>query len=280
FVNQKRKVKNLEQIFFENVIIAYAQEASRKNRVIDLIAMLNYYERKMPKHNKKEIMGQCLERQQVVLDQQVQQELEADKVVASKRFKLLLLGAGNIGKSTFFKQLCQIHGEGLDEDDKLHGARYIHDSIIHQMKNIIEACIDEFKYEHIKTLWADDAIKKAFCNRTNLGIVDSCPYFFDNIERIGVNDYEPTEEDILLARIPTTGIRESTFKVKENTFDLFDVGGQRSERSKWIHCFDNVNAVLFVASLNCYDQNLFEDEDVNAMDESLGLFNEVINSRF
>ncbi|ETO00839.1 hypothetical protein RFI_36601, partial [Reticulomyxa filosa] len=158
---------------------------------------------------------------------------------------------------------------------------------------------------HIKTLWADDAIKKAFCNRTNLGIVDSCPYFFDNIERIGVNDYEPTEEDILLARIPTTGtiqnicvcvcgggagggkkkkkkkgIRESTFKVEDNAFDLFDVGGQRSERSKWIHCFDNVNAVLFVASLNCYDQNLFEDEDVNAMDESLGLFNEVINSRY
>ncbi|ETO10024.1 Guanine nucleotide-binding protein alpha-3 subunit, partial [Reticulomyxa filosa] len=64
-----------------------------------------------------------------------------------------------------------------------------------------------------------------------------------------------------------------------STFELFDVGGQRSERSKWIHCFDSVDAVLFVAGLNCYDQNLFEDEQINAMDESIRLFNEVINSR-
>jgi len=35
-----------------------------------------------------------------------------------------------------------------------------------------------------------------------------------------------------------------------------------------------------VTSLNCYDQNLFEDEEVNAMDESIDLFNEVINSRY
>jgi len=134
--------------------------------------------------------------------------------------------------------------------------------------------------KHIKTLWNDKAIQLTFKNRTNLGIVDSCPHFFENIERIGVEEYKPTEEDVLLARIPTTGIRESAFVVKGNTFQLFDVGGQRSERSKWIHCFDNVDAVLFVASLNCYDQNLFEDEEVNAMDESLHLFNEVINSRY
>ncbi len=40
---------------------------------------------------------------------------------------------------------------------------------------------------------------------------------------------------------------------------LIDVGGQRSERKKWIRCFDNVNAVLFIASLSDYDQLLEED---------------------
>jgi hypothetical protein len=40
---------------------------------------------------------------------------------------------------------------------------------------------------------------------------------------------------------------------------LIDVGGQRSERRKWIHCFENVNAVMFVASLAVYDQVLLED---------------------
>lgn len=45
-------------------------------------------------------------------------------------------------------------------------------------------------------------------------------------------------------------------------FRMFDVGGQRSERRKWIHCFGDVKAVLFVAALSCYDMYLFEDPDV------------------
>ena len=42
-------------------------------------------------------------------------------------------------------------------------------------------------------------------------------------------------------------------------FSVFDVGGQRSQRRKWIHCFDNVDAVIFVASLSEYDQVVEED---------------------
>ena len=42
-------------------------------------------------------------------------------------------------------------------------------------------------------------------------------------------------------------------------FRVVDVGGQRSERRKWIQCFDDVKAVLFVVALNGYDMTLFED---------------------
>ena len=59
---------------------------------------------------------------------------------------------------------------------------------------------------------------------------------------------------------------------------MFDVGGQRSERKKWIHCFDNVTAVLFVISLSEYDQVLFEDRSTNRMQESLTLFASIINN--
>lgn len=44
---------------------------------------------------------------------------------------------------------------------------------------------------------------------------------------------------------------------------LYDVGGQRNERRKWIHCFDEVTAVIFVVALSEYDQGLFEDQSVN-----------------
>ena len=43
---------------------------------------------------------------------------------------------------------------------------------------------------------------------------------------------------------------------------MFDVGGQRSERKKWIHCFENLTAVIFLVALSEYDQVLREDEGV------------------
>jgi len=61
---------------------------------------------------------------------------------------------------------------------------------------------------------------------------------------------------------------------------MFDVGGQRNERKKWIHCFSDVTAVLFVAAMSEYDMILYEDEDTNRMDEALNLFDEICNSRW
>jgi len=61
---------------------------------------------------------------------------------------------------------------------------------------------------------------------------------------------------------------------------LVDVGGQRNERKKWIHSFEGVTAVIFVASLSEYDQTLFEDNSVSRITESLNLFEEVLNMKW
>jgi guanine nucleotide-binding protein G(i) subunit alpha len=82
-------------------------------------------------------------------------------------------------------------------------------------------------------------------------------------------NYLPTDQDILRSRVKTTGITETTFKVGELTYKLFDVGGQRSERKKWIHCFENVTALVFLVSLSEYDQMLYEDESVVCTSPSL-----------
>lgn len=58
------------------------------------------------------------------------------------------------------------------------------------------------------------------------------------------------------------------------------VGGQRNERRKWIHAFDDVTAIIFVTSLSEYDQKLLEDEDVFRMHESLNLFEEICTCKF
>lgn len=43
---------------------------------------------------------------------------------------------------------------------------------------------------------------------------------------------------------------------------MFDVGGQRSERKKWIHCFEGVTAIIFCVAMSEYDMVLAEDEEM------------------
>ena len=85
-------------------------------------------------------------------------------------------------------------------------------------------------------------------------------YFLD-IDRLFHKDYIPTDQDILRARLRTTGISETIFDCGSLTYRMFDVGGQRSERKKWIHVFDNVNAVLFLVAISGYDHVLVEDRN-------------------
>lgn len=39
------------------------------------------------------------------------------------------------------------------------------------------------------------------------------------------------------------------------------MGGQRSERRKWIHCFENVTSIMFLVALSEYDQVLVESDN-------------------
>ena len=68
----------------------------------------------------------------------------------------------------------------------------------------------------------------------------------------------PSEQDVLRIRVPSTGIIEYTFDLDQIVFRMVDVGGQRSERRKWIHCFENVTSIMFLVALSEYDQTLLE----------------------
>lgn len=93
-------------------------------------------------------------------------------------------------------------------------------------------------------------------------------------------DYHPTEQDILRTRVKTTGIVEVNFTFKDLDFRLFDVGGQRSERQKWTHCFEDVTAIVFCVAMSEYDQILEEDGITNRLHESLDLFGQICKNRW
>ncbi|KAI9448636.1 heterotrimeric G protein alpha subunit A [Lactarius psammicola] len=120
--------------------------------------------------------------------------------------------------------------------------------------------------------------------------------FFAEANRIAASNYLPSIEDVLRARVKTTAITETRFPMGQLSMHMVDVGGQRSERRKWIHCFESVTSIIFVTSLSEYDQVLLEEKNQvcewtqiaisptdglqNRMAESLVLFESVVNSRW
>jgi len=100
------------------------------------------------------------------------------------------------------------------------------------------------------------------------------------LNEIGKEGYSPSEQDMLHARAPTKAIVEHNLMIKDRTFKLVDVGGQRAMRKRWLHCFERVTCVIFVASISEFDQRLEEDEKTNRLTEALELFGDICNSRW
>ena len=85
--------------------------------------------------------------------------------------------------------------------------------------------------------------------------------FFEQANRIASSTYCPSKEDVLRARAKTTAITETRFPLGQLSIHMVDVGGQRSERKKWIHNFESVTSIIFCTALSEYDQVLLEERN-------------------
>lgn len=131
----------------------------------------------------------------------------------------------------------------------------------------------------LSRLWSDLGIREAFERRSEYHLPDSMGYFYDQIARIALPDYVPTQQDILYCRKTTKGINEFRLDISNVPFLFVDVGGQRTQRQKWFQCFDKVTAILFLASSSEFDQKLIEDKRVNRLEESRNIFDTIVNHR-
>lgn len=133
----------------------------------------------------------------------------------------------------------------------------------------------------ISELWKrDKGIQECFRRANEFQLEVNAAYYFEKIFDYAKPGYRATDADILKGRIKTTGINETVINIQNWTFRVIDVGGQRSERRKWIHCFEDVTAIVFVAAVSEYDEVLFEDATMNRMAEALLLFESICNSRW
>merc|ERR550517_1286432 len=133
--------------------------------------------------------------------------------------------------------------------------------------------------DNILALWEDPAVQETFRRRNEFHLPDGRRHFLSNICKVSNPAFLPEDQDILQVRVKTTGVIEYTFKNNKDgkEFIMIDVGGQRSERRKWIHCFEDVLLIMFLAAISEYDQVLEEDISENRLRESLNLFKTILS---
>ncbi|TPX30004.1 hypothetical protein SeMB42_g08012, partial [Synchytrium endobioticum] len=134
--------------------------------------------------------------------------------------------------------------------------------------------------ELVQALWTDAGIQQCLARSSEFHLEDSARYFLENLARISSGTYIPTDQDILLCRVMTTGVREVVLEEDNMRIKVVDVGGQRSERRKWLPSFEGATAVIFMAAISEYDQCLEEAESQNRLLEAITLFGQVVNSRW
>ena len=275
------------------------------------------------------------------INRKIDKQLRKDYSEEAQTVKLLLLGAGQSGKSTIVKQMKLIHPlmdrseVGFTDNERNDAQIAIYINMVESINALLDAVAslniegiaklmktseDEERIQKLgniindygdqtlslnsinrhkpqisdlqsfipneevklafKELWKSQTIQQAYSRRNEFQLIDSTEYFMSSMDRIFAEDYEPNDQDILRTRVKTTGVVRIEFDFHATKFEMLDVGGQRSERKKWIHCFDNVTCVLFIVSIAEYDQVLEEDRTTNRMYESMELFDEIANNQY
>ena len=250
------------------------------------------------------------EQQATDVSNKITERLQKDQKDSRKEIKILLLGAGESGKSTLAKQIRIIHHEGYSPGMCEKYRPIVYANTIQSLFTILKAMnklkiefynqsrLQDVKMFYGKTghsfereityelgaimarLWHDEGVQRCFWQSRQYQLNDSAGYFLNALSRITGPLYTPTEQDVLRTQVRTTSIIQTQFEIKSLLFKMVDVGGQRSQRKKWFHFFENVTAIIFCTALSGYDLVLEEDDKVNRMVESMLLFDSVCNNKW
>jgi len=244
---------------------------------------------------------------------EIEKRMKLEKERQKKTIRILLLGPGDSGKTTILKQMKKIHNK-YDENDSRIMTQYIQDAVVGYMKmlcyqsailhdqydekTLVSAQFEDIRKEflslqspydltkqianNIKTLWTDNGIRETLNKRHYYQIHDNVEYFFDRIDIISSPDYVPNFDDYLRIRTRSTGFAQTKLvanidKFGQHIFEFTDVGGQRSERKKWMRFIsEDIHAVLYIIAISDYDLKLFEDNKTNRLIEAINLFKTIM----
>lgn len=247
--------------------------------------------------------------QSILLDKQ----LREFGIKAINEREVLLLGTEGSGKSTFLKQMKIIHNTGYSEEIRKSYKVPILNFAIRSLTNILKAMdslsspvefecperkadvekfmifklldstdnqLPEGASEVMKTLWEDGGVQACFKHSSEFQITGSEQYYLDDLDRICDSDFIPSQHDVMRFREQNTALVDENVVYNDLHYHFFDVGDQKLVRSKHVHHFDGVSAIVFCVSLSDYDTVLANDATKNKMHQSMELFDYICNNKY
>jgi len=257
--------------------------------------------------------SKCDTDEELAASMYIDQELRRNKKAYCELVRIILLGAGDTGKTTIAKQMQIIHMDGFKDRERLYYRDLVRSNIFSAIECLIEGSVILHEEEHIpgtliqpknqkladelltyckslnridltqewvnkmKVLLQDTGIKETLKYMNLINFQETAIHFFQKIDQY-VNHFLPTDEDILRVRQKSCGVKEMRYPQGKYLFHLIDVGGQRGERRKWITHFVDIQCVLYCISLSDFDSRLAEDRSVNRMHEAAHLFKSMVNN--
>ena len=143
-----------------------------------------------------------IEKENHRINKEIERQIKKDRLSNKKELKLLILGTGESGKSTFIKQMRILHGSGYTDDDKRLFIKLVYNDIFLAVHSMMDAMEDlEIPYEHkineehsrliysidyeklkcleqahlaaIKSIWNDPGIKQVYARRREYQLIES-----------------------------------------------------------------------------------------------------------
>ncbi|KAJ7082579.1 guanine nucleotide binding protein, alpha subunit [Mycena epipterygia] len=139
--------------------------------------------------------------------------------------------------------------------------------------------------DDMQRLWSHPTVR-AILQQQGIRLQESPGFFLDSLDIVTAPRYVPTDDHILRARLKTLGVSQHRMRLNDQQggqsreFHIFDVGGQRSMRPKWVpYVEDNMDAIIFLAPISAFDQVLSEEPTINRLSDSIELWTAIISNK-
>ncbi|THV03493.1 G-alpha-domain-containing protein [Dendrothele bispora CBS 962.96] len=165
--------------------------------------------------------------------------------------------------------LEKIKGMRHPRPDETEGSLRKVKDVDDEIAEVIAGCKDD-----IKAIWEDSTVRELL-NRSKVRLEDTAGFFLNDVDRIAATNYQPSDDDVVRARLRTLGVQEYKFifengRTAGQEWRLYDVGGTRSTRAAWYPYFDDVS---------CFDEKLAEDRRVNRLEDSYLLWRSICSCK-